>query len=312
MVMAANEVAEDQKEVGAPKSPWKTPVNDGKGADVSVMMGAESWPALTDAQRPKNPDAPGKPEALAATVPITDGVSSRPPPLVQGSIGQQKSNGSGNLNPHKVSSPRHPKPGSKHNSSGALPFPVPIPYQQPSIPPVFHAMVPPAHIAIPGYAYPPCPGPFPGVEHHLIKAGCEPPRQALIPPVLAKDANKNVQPPQQGDPNAYVANYSNRRPTMQENGGHPHHAWHHQRAFNPRDNIPMQQGVGPRPYIRTPFFGPAPGYMIGPSFPGPTPICYVPMAPPGSIRGPYPRHFCSISHQPRAAWDSSRGCSFEG
>ncbi|KAJ7960434.1 La-related protein like [Quillaja saponaria] len=281
MVMAANKVGEDQKDVDAPKSPWKTPVSDAKVPDVPVMMGAESWPALADAQRPKNPDTPGKPEVLAAAVPITD----------EGSVGR-KSNGSGNLNPlHKVSSSRHQKLSSKRNSSGPLPFPVPLPYQQPSIPPVFHAMGPPAHIAIPGYAYPPCPGPFPSVEHHLVKSGCEPPRPAFVPPILAMDANKNVQPPQQGDPNAYVTKYSNRRPNMQEHVGLQHHVWHHQRAFNPRDNISMHQGVGPRPYIRPPFFGPAPGYMVGPSFPGPTSICYVPMAPPGSVRGPYPRHF---------------------
>lgn len=189
---------------------------------------------------------------------------------VQGSVGQQKSHGTGNPNPsHRHSSLRHQKSGSKRNSNGAQPFPVPLPYHQPSIPPVFHAMVPPPHIAVPGYAYPPCPGPFPSVETHLVKSGCETPPQALVPPGHGIEASRNVQPPPRVDPNAYVVNFSNnRRPNMQEPGGHFNYAWHHQRAFNPRDNIPVQQGVGPRAFRGLPFFGPAPGFMVGPGFPG--------------------------------------------
>uniref|UniRef100_A0A2N9GQG7 HTH La-type RNA-binding domain-containing protein n=1 Tax=Fagus sylvatica TaxID=28930 RepID=A0A2N9GQG7_FAGSY len=191
---------------------------------------------------------------------------------------------------------RHQKSGSKRNPSGAHPFTVPLPYHQPSIPPVFHTMVPPPHIAVPGYAYPPGPGRFPTVETHLVKSGCETPPQAL-PPGHGVDASRNVQPPPRVDPNAYVVNFSNRRPNMQEPGGHLNHPWHHQRAFSPRDNIPMQQGIGPRAFGGPPFFGPAPGFMVGSSFYGPASICYVPVAP-GSIRGPHPPRFIPYPFNP--------------
>lgn len=172
--------------------------------------------------------------------------------VVQGTVVQQKSNGSGNPS-HKYSS-RHQKSGPKRNPNGAPPFPVPLPYHQPSMPPVFHTMVPP-HIAG-GYAYPPFPGPIPSVETHLAKTGSEAPVQAFGPP---------VQPPPRGDLNSYV-NFPTRRPNMQETGSHWNHTWHHQRAFSPRDKVPIQHGVGPRPFIRPQFFGP--GFMVGPSFPG--------------------------------------------
>jgi len=44
--------------------------------------------------------------------------------------------------------------------------------------------------------------------------------------------------------------------------------WHHQRAFGPRDNIVLQQGMGPRHLIRPPFFASPPGFMVGPTYPG--------------------------------------------
>jgi len=191
---------------------------------------------------------------------------------------QQKVNGAGNVNPvHKLPLSRHQKPGAKRNSNGGPPFPVPIPYHQP-VPPFFHPMVPPPHIAVPGYAFPPGPGPFPGVENPLAKPVSPAPGQAFAPPAHAVDG-KNVQPPVQGDPNAYVGNFSNGRPNIQEQGDHLNHAWHHQRPFPSRANIPMQQGLGPRPFIRPPFYGPPPGYMVGPSFPGKilihSPLIYV-------------------------------------
>ncbi|XP_027329145.1 la-related protein 1A isoform X2 [Abrus precatorius] len=286
MVTAENEIGEDQKEVSAPKSPWKTPTVDGNGGDVSVMMGTESWPALSDAQRPKCLEtvAATKPEDAPVSVASAAEIAPRPPSM-------QKSNGSGNLNPmHKVPSSRHQKPGGKRNSGGAPPFPVPMPYHHPSIPPFFPAMVPPPHLAVPGYIFPAGPGPFPSVENPLVKPVSQAPGQAFAPPAHAVDA-KNVQSSVQGDPNAYIANFSNGRPNIQEQGDHLNHAWHHQRPFPSRANISMQQGLGPRPFIRPPFYGPPPGYMVGPSFPGPAPVWCVPMPPPGSIRGPHPRHF---------------------
>ncbi|KAK7300310.1 hypothetical protein RJT34_11153 [Clitoria ternatea] len=286
MVTAENEIGEDQKEVSAPKSPWKTTPNvDGNGGDVSVMMGSESWPALSDTQRSKNVEnvsVATKPEDVAASVSSAGEVAPRPP-------SQQKWNGSGNPNPmHKMPSSRHQKPGGKRNSSGAPPFPVPMAYH-PSVTPFFPGMVPP-HIAVPGYAFPPGPVAFPGVENPLVKPVSQAPGQAFAPPAHAVDA-KNNQPPVQGDPNAYVGNFSNGRPNIQEQGDHLNHAWHHHRPYPSRANVPMQQGLGPRPFMRPPFYGPPPGYMIAPSFPGPAPVWCVPMPPPGSIRGPHPRHF---------------------
>lgn len=81
MVIAENEISEDQKEVNGPKSPWKSPVVDGNGTDVTVMMGTESWPALSDAQRPKNSETASKLEDTSAAVPISGEVASRPPPM---------------------------------------------------------------------------------------------------------------------------------------------------------------------------------------------------------------------------------------
>lgn len=285
MVMAEGESGDDQKEVNnGPKSPWKTPVV----ADAPVM-GAEAWPALADVQHQQqqqqqrsktNDSAPTK----AAAVVLSP---------TQGSIGQQKSHGSGNPNSsYKYSSSRHQKSSSKRNPNGAPPFPVPFPYQQPSLPPVFHAMVPPPHIAVSGYAYQPGPAPFPSVENHLVKSGSD---SSTVPPFVPP---VNVQPPPRGDPNAYAANFSNRRPNVQESGGHLNHTWH-QRAYGPRDNIALQQGIGPRPLVRPPFFAPAPGFMVGPTFPGP-PICYVPVPPPGSFRGGHPPRFMPYPTSPGA------------
>ncbi|XP_015574933.1 la-related protein 1A isoform X1 [Ricinus communis] len=280
MVMAESEGGDDQKEVNSGvKSPWKTPlVADGP------VMSAESWPALSDAQqlpRSKSADSATKP-----TVPPA------PPSMNQESAGQQKSHGYGNPNSsHKYSSSRHQRSGSKRNPNGAPPFPVPFPYQQPALPPVFHAMVPPPHITVPGYAYQPGPAPFPSVEAHLVKSVSDSSTvQSFAQPV-------NVQPPPRGDPNAYAVNFS-RRPSVQEPGSHLNHAWHH-RSFSPRDNIAFQQGMGSRPLVRPPYFTTAPGFMVGPTFPGP-PICYFPVAPPGSFRGGHPAVFMPYPTSPGA------------
>lgn len=57
MVMVDTEVTDDNKDTNGRKSPWKTPTAvDAKDTDAPVM-GADSWPALADAQRPKSLDA---------------------------------------------------------------------------------------------------------------------------------------------------------------------------------------------------------------------------------------------------------------
>ncbi|KAJ6750493.1 hypothetical protein OIU85_001068 [Salix viminalis] len=238
---------------------------------------------------------------------LTDSASEKPPPVLvaagcdtasrpeaspQGLAGQQRSHASGNTNSsNKHSSSRHQKSGSKRNPNGPPPFPAPFPYQQPPIPPVFPAIVPPPHIAVSGFNYQPGPPPFPPAANHLVKSGSDAyPMQPFVPPV-------NGQPPPRGDPNAYAVNFPNQRLNVQESGGHLNQLWHHQRAFGPRDNILLQQGMGPRHLIRPPFFAPPQGFMVGPSFPAP-PICYIPVAPPGSLRGPHPPRFVQYPINP--------------
>ncbi|XP_039037617.1 la-related protein 1A-like [Hibiscus syriacus] len=246
-------------------------------------MGTQSWPDLSGThQTPENPQAAADECAPAAPHPSVE----------QKEAGQPKSNGSGHTNSsYKHSSAHHQKSDSKRNPNAGPRFPVPLPYYQQPVPAVFHPMVPTPHIAVPGpgYAYHPVPGPFPGIEPQLVKSGSETTMQAFGPPVQGLDPSRNMQLPPRGDPNAHPANISNRRPNMQEPGGHFNPGWNHQRAFNPREPFPMQPGVGPRSFARPPFFGPAPGFMIGPSYPGA--VCYVPIAPPGSIMGPHPPRF---------------------
>ncbi|XP_043723062.1 la-related protein 1A-like isoform X1 [Telopea speciosissima] len=286
--------SDDQKEQNGVKSPWKKPF-DVKGAEVPVM-GAKSWPALAEA-RPNYSDASPKPADLAAAqtadiVPI--------PPPAQGSIGPPKSDGLVNTNPSYKHVPvHHQKAGSKRNGppNGVPPFPVPLPYHQPPMPPVFHTYVPVPHIPVHEYAYQPGPAPFPTVEPRMGKTGSEPPMQAFVPPGHggAVEANRSFQPPLRGDRNAYSGNFANRRQNIQEPGGRMNYTWRHQRGFSPRDNINMQPNLGPRAFIRPPppFF-PAPGFINGPGFPG-APVYYLPAAPPESIRGPPPRF---IAHPP--------------
>ncbi|XP_050369681.1 la-related protein 1A isoform X2 [Argentina anserina] len=266
MVMADT----DDVNVSGPKSPWKTPLAIEEEAPFNGIA-ADSWPALADAQshRSKTPDLPS---------PL------HPPP--QGLISQQKTNRPGNSNAsHKHSALQHQKTGAKRNPNVAPPFPVPLPYHQPPLPPVFHTMVHPPHIAASGYAFQPYPGPITNVENHLVKSGSETPVQGFVQP---------LHPQPRGNPHAYGVNFSSRRPNMQEPGGPGgqwNQAWYLQQPLNPRENIPMQQGVGPRPFLRPQFFGPAPGFMVGPGIPGPVPMCYVPVPPTGAIRGPQPPHF---------------------
>lgn len=178
---------------------------------------------------------------------------------------QPKSQGSGNYNSQKHSSTRHQKSGSKRNPNGGPPFPVQLPYGQFPTPPIYHTFVPAPHMGIPGYVCHPCAGPFPSVETPLVKSGGETPGQPFIPAASGVNPSRS-QPLPQGDPNARAVNFANRRPSMQQPGG-PSQPWNH-RAFGPGETIPMQQVVGPRTYFRAPFYGPAPGFMVGPGFPG--------------------------------------------
>ncbi|KAI6685402.1 hypothetical protein NL676_031315 [Syzygium grande] len=288
MVTVENESVDEHRELGGPKSPWKTPAAAAAAAAAAdgeaPVMGAESWPALGDAPpRTKSAESPVKP------LPSVASDRGAPPPAAQ-----PKSQGSGNYNSQKHSSTRHQKSGSKRNPNGGPPFPVQLPYGQFPTPPIYHTFIPAPHMGIPGYVCHPCAGPFPSVETPLVKSGGETPGQPFIPAASGVNPSRS-QPLPQGDPNARAVNFANRRPSMQQPGG-PSQPWNH-RAFGPGETIPMQQIVGPRTYFRAPFYGPAPGFMVGPGFPGPTSICYVPFA----SRGPYPPHLFSHPVNPGAS-----------
>uniref|UniRef100_A0A9I9D9F6 HTH La-type RNA-binding domain-containing protein n=1 Tax=Cucumis melo TaxID=3656 RepID=A0A9I9D9F6_CUCME len=285
MVMVDTEVTDDNKDTNGRKSPWKTPTAvDAKDTDAPVM-GADSWPALADAQRPKSLDATTSAKSSDSGE-VSDGVAALQSPSsgAQGGYAQKSPASRNPSYSHKNFQSHHQKPGSKRNPNGAPHVSVPLPYHQPQMPPLFPPILHPPHLAVPGYAYQP--RPVPGVEVHMIKPGNETSVQAFVPP---------VEPPPRGDPSGYVVGIHNRRPNMQESGVHWNHGWHHQRGFNPRDNISMQHGAGPRPFIRPPFFSPAPGFMVGPSFPvtakdfydaGHGPMYYVPVPPPDAIGRP--------------------------
>ncbi|XP_004149652.1 LOW QUALITY PROTEIN: la-related protein 1A [Cucumis sativus] len=276
MVMVDTEVTDDNKDTNGRKSPWKTPAAvDAKDTDAPVM-GADSWPALADAQRPKSIDATTSAKSSDSGE-VSDGVAALQSPSsgAQGGYAQKSPASRNSSYSHKNFQSHHQKPGSKRNPNGAPHVSVPLPYHQPPMPPLFPPILHPPHLAVPGYAYQP--RPVAGVEVHMIKPGNETSVQAFVPP---------VEPPPRGDPSGYVVGIHNRRPNMQESGVHWNHGWHHQRGFNPRDNMSMQHGAGPRPFIRPPFFSPAPGFMVGPSFPGHGPMYYVPVPPPDAIGRP--------------------------
>ncbi|KAL1204265.1 La-related protein 1A [Cardamine amara subsp. amara] len=170
----------------------------------------------------------------------------------QAVTGQAKTKaGGGKGNPgHKNSSGRHSKPGSRSNHNGPPP-PPPPPYLLHGVP--YHPPPFPPMMPLPHAAYRPYP--IPGAP--VTESGNEKQVQASpVPPVI---------PPPQVDP------------------GKP---WQHQRGFDPRN---MPHGTGPRNFMRPPFMGPNPGFLVGPGFPGP--VYYVPAPPPGAIRGPYPPRF---------------------
>lgn len=192
--------------------------------------------------------------------------------LFQGPSGSQKLDGFASAGSNKLPQSSHHKSVSKRNASttGVPPFPIRLPYHQPPMTPVGRTVVPSHHLLVHEYTYHTYPRPFPTVEPHLVKPGCEAPVQPFIIPGHGRgrgiDANRAFQPPQL-DSNAYNGNFPNGRHTVQEPGSRFNYAWRSQRVFNPRDNVNMQQ---PRAFIRPPqpFFGPAPGFINGPSFPG--------------------------------------------
>lgn len=263
-----------EKETDGSKSPWKKPTDRSERSPEIPVMGSETWPALDEAR------------STSTEVPAADRSADAVP--AKGSITKKLDGFKGGNHSNKHPPLHHQKPGSKRNAHAHAvpPFPVPMPYHQPPMPPVFPAVLSAPPLPVHEYAYQPCPPPFPSGEPHMVKSAAETPMPGFIPPAQRGgiDANRNFQHPPRGDPNAYSGNFVNRRYNMQEPGGRFNHAWRHQRAFHPRDNIIQQ----PRAFVRPPppFFNPAPRFINGPGFPGPAPMYYVPVAPPDSVRGP--------------------------
>ncbi|KAK4777749.1 hypothetical protein SAY87_017936 [Trapa incisa] len=187
----------------------------------------------------------------------------------------------------------------KFNPNYPPPFAM-LPYQSG---PVFHSMVVPPQMAIPGYAYPPFHGSFPATEaQHPMKSGAETPAQPSAFPSHGIDPNRNNQPQSQaGDPIAYPSKLSHRRPSMQYPGGPFNLRWSHQQTFGPGENLPMPPVVGQRAFVRSPFYGPAHGFMASPSFTGPGPVYYVPVPHPISVRGPYSPQYVQPPVNPGAS-----------
>ncbi|KAL1805358.1 hypothetical protein ACET3Z_028426 [Daucus carota] len=232
----------------------KSPWNKLHSSASSSSSSSDSWPALSAAQSPSPP----------------------PPPPVSSEL--QKLNGQSNSIPsHKNSSFRRQKSGSKRNPNAAGAFQVPLPSHQQGASPLFHTVVPPSHVPMAGYAYQPLPGSFPSIEV---------PMQAFVHPAYGSI------PPAWGETNAYVADFSTRRPNLHEPSSHPYPGWNNQQPYGSNKNILGQQGVGPRAFVRPPFIGPAPGFITGPIYPGaPGPMYYIPGPQPGSIRMPQPPFF---------------------
>ncbi|MQL97058.1 hypothetical protein Taro_029747 [Colocasia esculenta] len=314
---AVESKVEKRRDKGGARSAWRKPAPP-PAADAGVaaaesrktegpMMGAESWPALKDATVKDHPDSNPK-QAPASLMPSTvqnvgaaahNVPSHTHPPSLQGSGG--KSDGFGNSNPSsRHHSQHHHKLGPKHAASpnNIAPFPAPLSYHQP-MPPFLPPIVPGPPLPLHEYGYQPYPPSFPSVEPRMVSSGSGTPMQGFIPAIPPRgiDANRSFPPPPRGDPNVWHnhgGNYTNRRHNAQEPARRFNPGWRHQRAFNPRENVNMQQNIGPKTFVRPvqPVFGPAPGYMSGPGFPGHAPMYYIPF-PSEAVR--VPPHYMPIN-----------------
>lgn len=180
----------------------------------------------------------------------------------QGSAKQQKSNMRPNIKAsHRSQGIRQPKTGPKPYPNSVPHIPVPLPYHQPTIPPVFHTMVPVPHIPVPGYIYQAPPGPFPGPDPHLLKPVYDAPVRTFT-----QSVDGSFQPHPRSDHSTFAANSSKRRPEMRERCFQFNPARPSQQPLGSKDNIRPQQPMGPRPFIRPPFF-PTSGFVDGSNFP---------------------------------------------
>lgn len=280
---------DDHKDVPPPpKSPWKNTAAGEVDASTPVSSASDSdtWPALSDAQqRPKSNNSAEFGSSKSPPPASTASDSGPPQAAARGSGEHQKSNMRANFKAsHKYQGTRLQKMGPKNYSNSVAHIPAPMPYSQPAMHPYFHTMVPVPHIPVPGYIYQPMPGPFPGAEPHLVKPVYDAPVQTF-PPAM----DGSFQPPPRADHGAFDSNSSKRRPDMRDHGFQFNPARSNQQLAGSKDNVRVQQPMGHRPFMRPPFF-PAPGgFVDGSNFPGPPgAIYYIPPAPPGSVRVPYP------------------------
>nr|VDD20204.1 unnamed protein product [Brassica oleracea] len=154
------------------------------------------------------------------------------------------------------------KPGGKANPAHKNP---PGRYSKPGSKSNQSGPTPPAP-AYPMHAVPYHPPPFPPMSY---PTGPDFPYPLYPPYPVPESANEKPAqasplpppPPPQGDPRQ------------------------HQRGFGPR-NMPH----GPRNFVRPPYMGQGPGFMVGPGPGFPGPVYYLPGPPPGAIRG-YPPRF---------------------
>nr|GMD71416.1 la-related protein 1A [Ipomoea batatas] len=282
--MAENEGAGDDHQglSGPPKSHWKTPPQaTGEISSPVAASDSDSWPALSDAQQrlKTNSSGSGSSKSPPPPSPQTKAADATPapPPPVSGSGEQRKFQGHANAKPsHRPLPARQPKAGPRHRPNGVPPsFPVPMAYHPPAMPPAYPAMIPVPQFHVPGYAYQPPRGPFPGTESHMVKPGSNTATQAFVPP-----GNGNLEPPQ-GDQIPYDSKSFIGRPNE------------HPRPIGSKDNIQLQPNMGQRPFIRPPFYGPAPAFVDGVNFHGPPAgaIYFLHPAPPIGVRVPYQPHF---------------------
>ncbi|KAH6814283.1 LA RNA-binding protein [Perilla frutescens var. frutescens] len=261
-----------------PKSPWKTPAASSPVAPSDSKL----WPALADAQqRPKSNVGVDFNSTKSTPAQAHVDVGGGDPPAVQPALlEQQKFHGRGNIR-----SPRKPvyqhKTGPKHHGpNGAAPFPAPLPYYPQTVTPLFHAMVPMPPISASGYPYPFPSGAFHRVDGRLVKSGGD------VPP-----ANGDIQSSLNANSNVHDSNSVERRPNAKEQDGQMNPSWNNQRPSAINNNFPLQQTMGPRPFIRPPFLVPT-GFVDGANFPGPPgAVYYFPAAPSGTVRVPYPPVF---------------------
>ncbi|CAN4100698.1 unnamed protein product [Withania somnifera] len=289
--MAENEsTGDDQKEViEPPKSPWKTPETatfpeTDKSSTPPLHTGdadSDSWPALSDAQQMVKSSDSGS----SVKSPLESGSRNAASDKVRGE--QKKFHGSSSAKSSNRSSSTVQQRAARHNRNGVPSFPVPLAYHQPGFPPFYQGMVPMPHIPLPGYAYQHPWGSFPGAEGHVARSDGDAASQAFVPLV-----NGGFRPPSRGDPNDHDAKFYRGKPNAQERGNQFSSAFSNQRPVGSKDDIQLQQSMGLRPFLRPPFFGPAPGYMDGANFPGPPgAIYFLPPPPPVSVRVPYPPFF---------------------